>query len=220
LAFYVHIREKGLLLGPTQCVGFLALYICALNAKEMAVTLPAIVLIYELLKFPRFGEWKEFAGRNWRSALPSLIAGLLTTVYIYGKTHGANSWAKANIYRLEYSWHRFTASNAHFIDEIFYQAIPNRIGAGVVLFTAWGLVFAYAFLRRDRLLQLMAFWVVITPLPLALVTIRGDACLSIPLFGWAMIFAKVESDSVTLISRPFATVDQGGRRCPGDPRKY
>jgi hypothetical protein len=27
----------------------------------------------------------------------------------------------------------------------------------VVLFTAWGLVFAYAFLRRDRLLQLMAF---------------------------------------------------------------
>src|SRR5262249_9844503 len=65
LAFYVHIREKGLLLGPTQCVGFLAPYICALNAKEMAVTLPAIVLIYELLKFPRFGEWKEFAGRNW-----------------------------------------------------------------------------------------------------------------------------------------------------------
>jgi len=43
------------------------------------------------------------------------------------------------IYRLEFSWHRFTASNRHFIDEIFYQAIPNHIGAGVVLFTAWGL---------------------------------------------------------------------------------
>ena len=121
------------------------------------------------------------------------------------------------IYRLEFSWHRFTASNRHFIDEIFYQAIPNHIGAGVVLFTAWGLVLAYAFLRRDRLLQLMAFWVVITPLPLAFVTIRGDACLYIPLFGWAMILAKVVSDSVTLISRPFAMVDQGGTEVPRRP---
>ena len=41
-------------------------------------------------------------------------------------------------------------------------------------------------------------------------TIRGDACLYIPLFGWAMILAKVVLESVTLISRPFAMVDQGG----------
>ena len=210
LTFYIRIRQKGLLLRPMQCVGFMALYICALNAKEMAVTLPAIVLIYEILKFPRFGEWKEFARRNWRCALPCLIAGLLTTVYIYGKIHGANSLAKANIYRLEYSWHSFTASNRHFIDEIFYQLIPNNITAGAVLFTVWGLVFAYAFLRRDQVLRLMAFWVVITPLPLDFIPIRGDACLYIPLFGWAMILAKVVSDSVTLISRCFTTVDKGG----------
>jgi len=209
LTFYIRVREKGPLLRPMQCMGFLALYICALNAKEMAVTLPVIVLIYEILKFPRFGEWKEFARRNWRSALPSLIAGLVTAVYLYGKTHGANSLAKANIYRLEYSWHTFTASNRHFINEIFYQLIPNHIAPGVVVFIAWGLVFAYAFLRRDRLLKLMAFWVVITPLPLDFITIRGDACLYIPLFGWAMILAKVVWDSVKLISRFFATVEQG-----------
>src|SRR5437667_2590294 len=208
LTFYIRVREKGPLLRPMQCMGFLALYICALNAKEMAVTLPVIVLIYEILEFPRFGEWKEFARRNWRSALPSLIAGLVTAVYLYGKTHGANSLAKANIYRLEYSWHTFTASNRHFINEIFYQLIPNHIAPGVVLFIAWGLVFAYAFLRRDRLLKLMAFWVVITPLPLDFITIRGDACLYIPLFGWAMILAKVVWDSVKLISRFFATVEQ------------
>ena len=43
LTYYIHIREKGLLLRPVQWVGFLALYVCALNAKEMAVTLPVIV---------------------------------------------------------------------------------------------------------------------------------------------------------------------------------
>ena len=210
LTFYIRIREKGLLLRPLQCVGFLALYICALNAKEMAVTLPVIVLVYEILKFPCFGDWKEFARCNWRSALPSLIAGLLTAVYIYGKTHGANSMTKANLYRPEYSWHKFTASNTHFINEIFYQLIPNHIAPGVIVFTAWGLVFVYAFLRRDRLLQLMAFWVVITPLPIDFISLRGDACLYIPLFGWAMILAKVVSDSVTLMSKSFAMLYQGG----------
>jgi hypothetical protein len=220
LTFYICNREKGLLLRPMRCVGFLALYICALNAKEMAVTLPVIVLIYELLKFPCFGEWKEFARRNWRSALPSLIAGLLTTVYIYGKTRGANSWSKANIYRSEYSWHRFTTSNAHFINEIFYQLIPNHIAPGAILFTAWGLVFAYAFLRRDRLLRLMAFWVVITPLPLDFVSIRGDACLYIPFFGWAMILAKVVSDSVTLMSKAFAILYHGGPALARQPAQF
>ena len=210
LTYYVRIREKGLLLRSMQCVGFLALYICALNAKEMAVTLPVIVLIYEILKFPRFAEWKAFARRNWRSALPSLTAGLLTAVYIYGKTHGANSMAKANLYRPEYSWHRFTASNGHFINEIFYQLIPNHIAPGVIVFTAWGLVFVYAFLRRDCLLQLMGFWVIITPLPVDFISFRGDACLYIPLFGWAMIIAKVVSDSVTLMVKSFALLYQGG----------
>ena len=217
LTFYIRIRENGHPLRPMQCVGFLALYICALNAKEMAVTLPVIVLIYEILKFLHFGEWKQFPRCDWRFALPSLIAGLLTAVYIYGKTHGVNSLAKANVYQVEYSLHRFTASNSHFIDEIFYQLIPNHISPGVVLFTAWGLVFAYAFLQRDRLLQLMAFWVVITPLPIDFVTIRGDACLYIPLFGWAMILAKVVSDAVTLISRSFATVDQGAAEVARQP---
>src|SRR5262249_7646510 len=82
LTFYIRIRAKGLFFRPMQCVGFLALYICSLNAKEMAVTLPVIVLIHEILKFPRFGKWKQFARRNWRSARPSLIAGLLTAIYI------------------------------------------------------------------------------------------------------------------------------------------
>jgi hypothetical protein len=125
--------------------------------------------------------------------------------------------AKANLYRPEYSLHKFTASNRHFINELFYQLIPNHIVPVVIVFAAGGLVFACAFLRRDRLLQLLAFWVVITPLPIDFISLRGDACLHIPLFGWAMILANVVSDSVTLISKPFVTVDQGGTEVPRRP---
>ena len=79
-----------------------------------------------------------------------------------------------------------------------------------MLLAIWALLFAYAFLRRDRMLQLMAFWVVITPLPLAFISPRGGARLYILLFGWAMIFAKLASDVITLISKPSALLGQGG----------
>jgi hypothetical protein len=64
---------------------FLALYVCALNSKEMAVSLPVIVFIYEALKCPRLGTWKEFAWHNWYVAIPSFVAALVTAIYICGE---------------------------------------------------------------------------------------------------------------------------------------
>ncbi len=178
LTYYIHIREKGRSLRPTEFAAFLALYICALNSKEMAVTLPVIVLIYEALRRPRFGESQQFVHRNWRFAVPALIAGLLTVPYIYGKTQGSNALARVTGYTPDYSWDRFTASNAHFISELFYL-VPNHVMTQGMLLALWAAIFVYAFLRRDRMLQLMAFWIVITPLPLAFIPLRGGACLYI-----------------------------------------
>jgi len=201
LTYYIHIREKGLPLRPMQWVGFLALYACALNFKEMAVTLPVIVLVYELLKYYHEPERQKFFRWIVRDASPALAAGAITAIYCYNKIYGPRSWVVAGLeaYTPHYSWHRFIKSNEGFISELFYYLVPKSTG-GVVL-AAWGLVFAYAFLRRDRMLQLMAFWVVITPLPLAFIPTRRGACLYLLLFGWAMIFAKLVSDLITLISR-------------------
>src|SRR5207247_5188470 len=80
----------------------------------------------------------------------------------------------------------------------------NHVMPGGMLLVLWAAIFVYAFLRRDRMLQLMAFWIVITPLPLAFIPLRGGACLYILLFGWAMIFAKVVSDLIKLISNSLA----------------
>src|SRR5262249_54988157 len=43
--------------------------------------------------------------------------------------------------------------------------------------------------------------VVITPLPLVFISPRGGARLYIVLFGWAMIFAKLAWDGITLASK-------------------
>ena len=180
-------------------MGFLVLYVCALNCKEMAVTLPVIILIYEFLKSPRWPDWKAFLRWIRSYGAPSLIAGLLTVFYIYGKTHGSGTLATLDPYRPKYSWHNFMASNARFVGELLFA---GHMITPITLLALWTFVFIYAFIRRDRTLELMAFWIVIVPLPLAfIVPIRGDAPLYLLLFGWAMIFAKVAVDLITLISK-------------------
>jgi hypothetical protein len=174
------------------------LYICALDFKEMAVTLPVVVLIYEVLKSPRWGDWKEFIRWGYSSMIPALIAGLITAVYIYGRIHGPTSLAMKGHYRPQYSWSTFLEANASFVSQLFYGVSISKQG----LLALWALVFIYAFLHRDRMLRLMAFWVVIVPLPLAfIVPIRGGGHLYLLLFGWAMIFAKVASDLIELLCK-------------------
>ena len=199
LAYYIHIREKERCLRPLQLLGFLVLYVCALNCKEMAVTLPVLVLIYEFLKSPRWSDWKAFLQWIRAYAGAPLIAGLLTVLYIYGKTHGSGSLASLDPYRPRYSWHNFTASNARFVGDLLFA---GHTITPTTLLILWALVFIYAFIRRDGMLEFMAFWIVIVPLPLAfIVPMRGDASLYLLLFAWAMIFAKVAFDLITLISK-------------------
>ena len=199
LAFYLKIRERGSSLGWLQLLGFLILYVMALNCKEMAVTLPVIVLIYEFLRSRSWPDLKAFLRWVTTDAAPSLIAGLLTVFYVYGKLRGTGSLASLDPYRPKYSWDQFTAANAKFVGQLLFGGHPITPTALLLL---WMVVFIYAFLRRDRTLRLMAFWIVIVPLPVAfIVPIRGDASLYLLLFGWAMIFAKIAFDLITLISK-------------------
>lgn len=222
LAYYIHIREKGLHLRPLQWLGFLALYVCALNSKEIAVTLPVIILAYEVLKYYHQPERRKLFRWMLYDASPALVSGAITAVYCYNKLYGRGfagnfspefvehrldparlpPWVAAalELYKPHYSWRQFIDSNAHFVSEIFYMA-PTHVVTGATLVAIWALIFAYGFLRRDRTVQLMAFWVVITPLPLAFVTPRGGARLYILLFGWAMIFAKLVWDAIMLVSK-------------------
>jgi hypothetical protein len=196
LTYYIHIREKDAELRPLQLIGVLALYVFALDFKEMAVTLPVIILIYEMLKCHRWSNWNQFVRWMGSSAGPALITGVLTALYIYGKTRGPGALINRDAYRPHYSWGNFLQSNAHFVSELFYGfTVSEKAILGL-----WTLVFIYAFLRRDRMLRLMASWVVIVPLPLAFIPIRQGACLYLLLFGWAMIFAKIASDLITLLS--------------------
>jgi len=175
LLYYVRLRKKAPLRIP-QVFAFVGLYLCALNSKEMAVTLPVVVLSYELL----------FKGRNARFG-PVLITGAMTAMYILGKT-GHGSLTDIEAYRPVFTWARFADSNTRFLNEIFYTHLftIQRV------FILWAALL-YAGVRQLRLplpdprwLFLWA-WVVVTPLPITFLPGRGGAMLYIVLAGWAML---------------------------------
>jgi hypothetical protein len=198
LTYYVSIREKDAYLRPGQIAMFLMLYICALDSKEMAVTLPLIVFIYEVLKSTPWISLNALLSALLRGAAPALVAGVITAIYVYSKIEGTGSVTRFDAYRPTYSWHNFITSNTRFVGELLYS--PNAV-TPTTLLLLWAAVFIYGFVRRDRLLQLMGFWVVIIPLPIAfLVPIRGGGCLYLLLFGWALIFAKAACDLVGLMA--------------------
>jgi len=201
LTYYVHLRERDACLRPAQLFLFLPLYLLALDSKEMAVTLPVIILIYEFLKAPRWADCKAFLQWSVHYATPALVAGAVTAIYMYGKVYGTDSLTRLDPYRPRYSWHQFVTANAKFLNELFFatDAITPR-----TFWILWLAVFVYAAFRRDRTVRLMAAWVVIVPLPIVfLLPIRGGGCLYLLLFGWAMIFAKAACDVIELISRTF-----------------
>ncbi len=185
--YYVSRRSCGVRLSWKQAATFLLLYVCALDSKEMAVTLPVMVLIYEAIWHPPAPLSFAAAARWLRNeALPALIAGSMTLVYILGKFFGSDSLVKLEAYRPVFTWSRYWESTTRFVNTIFYAPGLAPFGpVGVVLLAA--ILLGIAWRSRQKYLLLMWFFIWIAPLPITFIPGRGGACLYIPLAAWAVI---------------------------------
>ena len=187
LNVYLTARQSGQSLTLRRLLAFLLLYVGALDSKEMAVTLPVMVLAYELLRW----------GRKARLA-PALIAAAMTAAYIYGKTRGPDALIRIPAYRPVFTWHRFLESNAWYLGDFF--CCPGFFSSGPVLLIWAVLLVVVLRVRKPHLMWAWVF-VVATPLPIAFLTLRGEAVLCIPLFGWALMAASLIVTAAEWIAR-------------------
>ncbi len=187
LLYYIRYRRKRGPLGVRQVCIFLALYLCALDSKEMAVSLPVIVLSYELF----FEKLRKMA------VAPALIAGALTLVYIVGKTTGEGTLTAMEAYRPVLSWARFSASNARFLNTVFYTDAFTMRGVLAV----WILLLCLGLRNRDPRWLLLLVWVVVTPLPVAFIPGRDGPEIYIVAAGWAMVAAMVARSLAQRLAR-------------------
>jgi len=191
LAYYARIRSSGSLLRPGQMAAFLGLYLCALNAKEMAVTLPVVLLAYEWLFHgaPPW-RWKGLFGWLRGPGLGVCASGLMNLVFIYGKRFGPEglmNWA-STAYMPVLSWERICDFQQRYIGDVFYH-LPRFGGLATLLI--W-LAVTWLVWRRNRpLLRFCWIYILVTPLPVEFLIGRDQACLYVCMAGWAVLAATL-----------------------------
>jgi hypothetical protein len=182
LVYHFGIRSRGGRLTVRQTAVFTALVVCALNSKEMALTIPAVLLAY---------EWIYHRGEfGWVSARPVLIAAFLVLLDFYGKVFGSDALTGMEGYHPIFSWARFLDYQKTFLgDAAFWHAS----GAGVLGF--WAVITYLAWRPAARpILRFCWAFLVFTPLPIEFLPGKSQACLYIPMLGLAIFAAVIFGD--------------------------
>lgn len=170
--YYTRSRSSGNPLRPGQWAVLLALYICALNSKELAVTFPLCLLCYECIWHGR--------GRQWRAPM---VCALLTAVYIAGKLTGPGSLVANPAYRPAISASRYLHTFHLYLNVLFYQDHFFRDANTILLVVA---MLAAAIWLRSRPLVFAWCFVLFSVLPFIFVPHYSGFFLYLPMVGWAL----------------------------------
>ncbi|MBS1829634.1 MAG: hypothetical protein JST93_30320 [Acidobacteria bacterium] len=181
LAFnaYLSAREKGGL-SLSRLSAVCGLYILALNAKEIAVTLPVFLLVHEGI-FHRF-----------RHLRPVFATGALTSVYVLGKCLGPQSLTSMEAYHPRFSLDMFLAGHASYLQTMFYLPAGSVDQWDTILF--WAVLLVYALARQNQLILFCWFWILLSSLPIVFIGRMGGPAMYVPLAGYAMLVTAVCAD--------------------------
>jgi hypothetical protein len=161
---YLGVRARGDALTWRHLGIVAALYVCALNAKEMAVSLPVLLAAYETI----------YHGRGLpRSGRGVVVTGLLSLPYVAGKLMGAGSLVENPAYRLTISPGRYLDTFHLYLNPLLYQHHVFRDPNTVQLLG----MLAFALYSRSRpLLPGAGCWSACCPWPFA--HYRAFFCIS------------------------------------------
>lgn len=184
---YISLTSEKPPFSVWRCLAVPGLYICALNAKEMAVTLPLFILIYELVYRPPQLRWPAL--RRWVFATTSTIGilVLITVPYVVVKLTGQHSLTENPAYRLQVSPGRFLDAFHLYLNPLLYQEHVFRDSNTIQLLIG---MLALAVLCRSRAMIFGWLFLLLSPLPFLFVPHYVAMFLYIPSVGWAQFIAS------------------------------
>ncbi|MGD0048246.1 MAG: hypothetical protein ABSE42_14680 [Bryobacteraceae bacterium] len=198
LALYLRVRAQNTALRPWHWAALFALYICALNSKEMAVMLPAFLGTYELLYHPP-GAWQPATLYRWllREGRATLVTGAVAVLFVVGRSIGSQSLIHNAAYRPVFAWTQFMLTSRHFAGD--FLAMPDWPAWAVLLL--WIALAAIAWFTRSRVLRFAWLFLMLSPLPVAFISPRGAAQYYVCVFGWMLYAAALLVKLAWLLTR-------------------
>ena len=194
LVCYCGVRRESREFGARQLALFGVLLLCALNSKEMALTIPGALLAYEWIYHPlaagRLRDGDSGGSTVVSARRPIALAALLVILDFYGKVFGHDALTAMEGYRPVFTWQRFLAYQRTFLHD---AAFWETGGWGVLAF--WVLVTYLAWRPgARRVLRFCWALLVLTPLPIEFLPGKSQACLYIPALALAIFAAVVIAD--------------------------
>ncbi|MFN0166413.1 MAG: hypothetical protein ACKV22_08275 [Bryobacteraceae bacterium] len=190
LLCYLEARAQGRVLTKARLVAVIALYLCALNSKEMAVSFPVAILAYE-----GFYHVKTLLRRQVTIPL-ALFVGI-TLIFVIGKTQGPGALTKMPAYRPVVTAGHYLERSAQYTNEAFYTTVFTKWN----LFAFWA-VWVYLAWRRPRPhLRFAWIFALASPLPIAFIPGRGWGAAYIPLLGFSLLGATLAHDAARFLSK-------------------
>jgi hypothetical protein len=184
LIYYFKIRDSGNYPGVGQTAALLALYIAALDSKEMAVALPVMLVTYELLFHPP----KPFSLRSWpaREGRFPLLTVPVTVAYVLSRITGPHRVVTNPAYYPHISLNAFMTGWKHYVNELFYHSINFGRTRVIIL---WIALLIVARISRHR--ELTFAWVAIMAgvLPIIFIAPRGLYGIYMTLPAWYLFMA-------------------------------
>lgn len=206
LVYYVRIRNRGRLPGVWQTTAFLGIFLCALNAKEMAVSVPVMLLVYEWTYHPP-AKWNRASVLAWMRgpARTAWVAAALTALDIYPKLVGPKAMVAAAGYRPAFTLERVRAFHVLLYQDLFLSW--NRTPGWVPIIGTFALMAFLAWHRAGRPVRRFLFWyMVVVPLPIEFLPGKSEACFALLMVGGAAFTAVIFEDAVDLAARFVARV--------------
>ena len=209
--WYLAIRRRGGTPSWTQAGALSALYLCAFAAKEMAVTLPLFLLLYELVYHPpRAGSVRAWVLRLGRIFVP---LGIVTGALVLRKLSGPGRMTDNPAYHPRISWDALMEGWRHYLYDLLYGAFPLT-NARVVLL--WAALLLAALLVRRRSILFAWLIMLLGLLPVNFITPRGFFVVYLALPGWylysAVLLAALRDALVRRGSVPWGGLEAAPRQ--------
>ena len=195
---YLGGRQENGRFGLARIACVLFLYAYALGSKEMAVSFPVVLILYEVVYRPN-----QFYPRNFLASLRKphflLIAGLTTMTALYSavKLLSNNPLGGHPGYTPDLSFGQFAAALTHYLPRWLYWPSLDETGTLALVLTAG----AVAFLTRARELMFGVCFVLAALLPIAFILPRGGFAFYLPALGCVLFLGSAASHILKQISR-------------------
>ena len=221
LTFYVGIRGRDRLPGVGQTIVFLALLLAALNAKEVAVSIPPMLLVYEwVYHAPAKKDRQSLVGWVRGPARTTWFAAALVLLDVYSKVAGPAAMTAAEAYRPVFALDRVRTFQVALLQDLFFSWSWKP---GWILVVGLYAVMAFIAWRRAGfpILRFLFNYLLVAPLPIEFLPGRREACFALLMFGGAafasVVFTDVVQAAASLLSPGIQTcrAARSLRRCNG-----